>query len=315
MILVTTAAASALLSGLLLDAGLGEPKRWHPLAGFGRLATAVEKATRRGGADDAPPWTLRLRGAAAWLALVGGLTGLLWTIKPHDGAAGWLGDVLLLYLAVGGKSLAQHGEAVRTALAGGDLEEARRRVGWIVSRDTAALDPQGVAGATVESVLENGCDAVFGAIFWFLLLGGAGAAGYRLANTLDAMWGYKTPRYRHFGWAAARADDLLNYLPARLTALTYALLGRTAVAWRCWRRQAPTWKSPNAGPVMAAGAGALGVRLGGAAVYHGVGVERPPLGEGRPPEAGDISAALALVRRGVWLWAGATALLWGMGHA
>lgn len=140
---------------------------------------------------------------------------------------------------------------------------------------------------------------------------------FRLANTLDAMWGYRTPRYLQFGWAAARIDDLLNFLPARLTALSYALLGRTRPALACWRSQAPGWDSPNAGPVMAAGAGALGVRLGGTARYHGHEELRPPLGEGRAPDLAALHGALALVRRGAWLWLAAVATLgvlsWGAG--
>jgi adenosylcobinamide-phosphate synthase len=123
-----------------------------------------------------------------------------------------------------------------------------------------------------------------------------------LANTLDAMWGYRTPRYLYFGWAAARLDDVLNFVPARLTALTYALIGSTRNALRCWRLQAPAWESPNAGPVMAAGAGALELGLGGGAYYHGQWEERPPLGMGSPPDAAAITAALRLVRSGVVLW-------------
>jgi len=179
----------------------------------------------------------------------------------------------------------------------------------IVSRDTADLDEEGISRATVESVLENGCDAIFGALFWFVLAGAAGAVLYRLANTLDAMWGYRTPRYRDFGWAAARLDDLLNWLPARLTALSYVAMGtKPALAWRCWREQAPNWKSPNAGPVIAAGAGALGLALGGPARYHGEWQPRPALGEGLAPRAEDIGRAVALVRRALWLWLGVIAL-------
>ncbi|HEX8962160.1 MAG TPA: CobD/CbiB family cobalamin biosynthesis protein, partial [Rhodocyclaceae bacterium] len=178
----------------------------------------------------------------------------------------------------------------------------RRRVGWMVSRDTSVLDEEGVSRAAAESVLENGNDAIFGTLFWFFVAGGPGALLYRLANTLDAMWGYRDARRVHFGWAAARIDDVLNFIPARLTALTYALLGRTGVALACWRTQAGAWSSPNAGPVMAAGAGALAVRLGGAAIYHGAAEQRPTLGAGAPPAAADVGRAVALVERGQWLW-------------
>jgi adenosylcobinamide-phosphate synthase len=218
------------------------------------------------------------------------------------GATGAAATVALLYLALGHRSLRQHAAAVAAALRRDDLPAARAQVGRMVSRDCARLDRAGIAGATVESVLENGNDAVFGALLWFALAGAPGAVAYRLVNTLDAMWGYRNARYRDFGWSAARLDDVLNYLPARLTAISYALLGRTHDALTCWRAQAPAWKSPSAGPVMAAGAGALGVRLGGPACYGGQRQERPPLGSGAAPGAHDIDRALALVGRAVLLW-------------
>jgi adenosylcobinamide-phosphate synthase len=125
---------------------------------------------------------------------------------------------------------------------------------------------------------------------------------FRLANTLDAMWGYRTPRFVAFGWAAARIDDVLGYLPARLTALSYALIGHTRTALACWRVQAPAWDSPNAGPVMASGAGALGLRLGGPAICEGVREERPVLGCGSDPDATSIHRALRLVRSAYLMW-------------
>lgn len=281
------------LLAVLLDGWLKEPRRWHPLVGFGCWAGWIEG--RLHGAS-------RLRGAVA-LALAVAPPVLLTVAGLYLlGKLSWAGEAVLLYLAIGAASLGQHAEAVADALEDGDLEKARQAVGCIVSRNTANLDEAGVSRAAVESVLENGNDAVFGALFWFFVAGAPGAVAYRLANTLDAMWGYRNERYLHFGWAAARLDDVLNWLPARGTALTYALLGKTSTAWRCWRSQAPGWDSPNAGPVMAAGAGALGVRLGGPAIYHGQVEERPTLGEGNEAAAADIGRAVGLVKRGIWLW-------------
>ncbi|MDP1525482.1 MAG: adenosylcobinamide-phosphate synthase CbiB [Rhodocyclaceae bacterium] len=298
--------ALSALAGVLLDRLLGEPRRWHPLVGFGRLADAAERALRRGAPGD--PVSNRLRGLVAW-ALV---------VLPFVALAAWFThpvlDALLLWLALGGRSLAEHARAIAAPLAAGDLAAARTAVGMIVSRDTTGLDEEGVATAAVESVLENGNDAVFGALFWFFLLGGAGAVLFRLANTLDAMWGYKDARRIYFGWAAARLDDALNFVPARLTALTYALLGSTQNALACWRTQASAWASPNAGPVMAAGAGALKVGVGGTAIYHGHVEERPRLGAGTPPTAADIGRAVVLVARGQWLWLAAF-VVWSVAHA
>ncbi|PKO73985.1 MAG: cobalamin biosynthesis protein, partial [Betaproteobacteria bacterium HGW-Betaproteobacteria-15] len=210
------------------------------------------------------------------------------------------------------KSLHQHAHAVTQALDNNDETQARIAASWMVSRDSAAIEP---VPATIESVLENGNDGVFGALFWFFVLGGTGVLLFRLANTMDAMWGYKTPRLYYFGWAAARLDDVLNYIPARLTALTYALLGKTHTALRCWAKQAPLWDSPNAGPVMAAGAGALNIKLGGAARYQGEWHERPQLGSDKQPRATDIDRALKLVRHGVYLWLAVFILIVGIYHA
>ncbi|WP_153114671.1 adenosylcobinamide-phosphate synthase CbiB [Rhodocyclus tenuis] len=324
------------LAAVLLDRLFGEPPRFHPLVGFGKLADALAGALNRprqntqggnaGGtitaqagatpaaalavakaaplAESYPPSTDVIRrgaGLLAWaLAVLPWVALAAWLCAPAR--LGWIGDVLLLTLALGGRSLAEHAVQVGADLVAGDLAAARRHVSFLVSRNTAELDEEGVARACVESTLENGADAIFGALFWFALLGGPGAVLYRLANTLDAMWGYRTPRLAAFGWAAARLDDLLNYVPARLTAVAYALCGATRTAFACWRSQAPQWDSPNAGPVMAAGAGALGLSLGGAATYHGQIETRPTLGAGRAPRGADIASALRLVRRALALW-------------
>lgn len=301
---------------LLVDTGLGEPRRLHPLVGFGRWAAAVERALH---ADR------RMAGVMAWCIAVLPVVGLVgWAVHAVSARSPALGvamSVVMLYLTMGHRSLSDHAQPIAAALDAQDLPAARAAVGRVVSRDTAALDATQVAGAATESVLENGCDAVFGALFWFVLFGAPGAVLYRLVNTLDAMWGYRTLRYARFGWAAARIDDLLNYVPARLTAAAYAMCGDARRAWYCWRTQGGTWKSPNAGPVMAAGAGAIGVRLGGPAPYHGTWSDRPALGEGREPDAGTIRASLRLVRNSAFawlgvLWLGAAVVVWvGGAHA
>jgi adenosylcobinamide-phosphate synthase len=295
------------VAGVALDAVLGEPKRWHPLVAFGQLAGRIEQRFNPAGGG----W--RSHGVSAWCLAVLPLTLLTWLLTQISGLS-WLVEILALYAAVGLKSLGEHAMPVAQALRLGDLPLARERVGYMVSRNTEQLDAAGVARAGTESVLENGSDAVFAALFWFLLAGAPGVVLYRLSNTLDAMWGYRNERYERFGWAAAKIDDVLNYLPARLVALTYALLGKTRLALSCWRTQAPQWDSPNAGPVMAAGAGALGVSLGGAAEYHGELHQRPSLGAGPPPQARDIERALNLVNAGVLLWL-LLIVLWGVGHA
>lgn len=289
--------ALLLAGGVALDAILGEVRRWHPLVGFGRLAGALEEAFNRGGQRY---W----KGVFAWLLAVLPPVWLAHWLTVMNGMAALAIHALLLYFSLGLRSLREHTLPIEQALAHGDLAQARALTARIVSRDTGHADEGELAKAAVESLLENGNDAVFGTLFWFMIAGGPGALLFRLANTLDAMWGYRTPRYLAFGCAAARIDDVLNWIPARLTALCYALLGDTRSAWQCWRAQARAWSSPNAGPVMAAGAGALGLALGGHASYDGVVELRPPLGNGRAAQAPDIGRAWRLVAGTVMLWVG-----------
>ncbi len=318
----------SVLIALLLDYLLQEPKRFHPLVGFGNLAIAIEQRFNRSNDPEAKQKRL---GMLAWLIAVLPITliallldrwllggSVLWLSASWAGSSSTASLILstlaggiVLYLAIGWQSLLSHALAIAKPLHEGDLDSARGAVGMIVSRDTSELDEQAVASAATESVLENGADAIFAAIFWFCVLGIPGVVLYRLSNTLDAMWGYKNERFLHFGWCAARIDDLLNFIPARLTALSYALMGKTRIALDSWKQQAPTWKSPNAGPVMAAGAGAINVALGGAAIYHGQLQERPPLGprSGDAPSAQSIENACRLVNRGLLLWSGVLAVI------
>jgi adenosylcobinamide-phosphate synthase len=303
----------AALAAVVIDRLLGEVPRFHPLVGFGHLANGIE-ALLNGAARSpkeeaaAPKNGSRVMGALAWCLAISPPLALAFWWRAQPGWA-WVADVSLCYFSLGAHSLFSHGEAVRRPLAARNLPEARRRASWLVSRDTSRLCATGIARAGVESVLENGNDAVFATLFWFILLGGPGALLLRLANTLDAMWGYKNVRFLRFGWAAARLDDALNWIPARLTALTYALLGSPSRAFFCWRRQAAAWESPNAGPVMAAGAGSLGVLLGGSAVYEDVEEHRPHLGHGSDPDHRHIRAAIRLVQRGLWAWLGILLLI------
>lgn len=291
--------AILMLIGVLLDMRLGEATRWHPLAGFGNLAIAMEKKLNAGESRI-------VRGAFAWLLIVLPFALLAWVLTfwlaQFDALLALAVHALLLYFSLGLRSLRDHTLPIANALMDDDLPQARLLTARIVSRDTRQAEESDLAKAGVESLLENGNDAVFGTLFWFVLAGGPGVVLFRLANTLDAMWGYRTQRFNAFGRVAARIDDVLNFIPARLTALSYALLGNTRQAWQCWLAQAPSWSSPNAGPVMSAGAGALGISLGGAAIYDGEVEQRPPLGIGPAATGKDIARAWRLVVLTTALW-------------
>jgi len=299
---------SVLILALLLDRVWGEPRHLHPLIGFGLLASALE---RRFNSSLHGRWSGRMRGFAAVVLLVLVPLSVLCLLTVMSSAYAPIAialSTLLLYLTIGARSLGEHAGAVAVALRGDDLTLARLRVSYMVSRETAALDERACCGATVESVLENGSDSIVAPLLWFALgslvgLGAVMAVGYRIINTLDAMWGYRNERYQHFGWGAAKLDDVANYLPARLCAVSYALVAGSYRNARqslyCWRTQGGRWQSPNAGPVMASGAGALDINLGGAARYHGAVVQRPPLGAGAVPIVGDIERSLSLLNRAV----------------
>lgn len=282
----------------LLECTIAEPRRYHPIVGFGQVAQWLQQHLNTGSARG-------LRGCCAWLLLIGAVVGAVVLAKQH--LPDWLVDGVALWIALGAVSLYQHVEAVHRALLQDDLASARQALSMIVSRDTASLNTQQVCAATIETTLENGSDAIFASLFWFVLGASVGCAAeavllHRAANTLDAMWGYRTPQWEWFGKMTARADDVLNYVPARLTALSYAVIGNTRVALGCWSTQAQQHDSPNAGVVMAAGAGALGLQLGGGAVYAGTWQQRPLFGQGTAPHPHDIRTAQRLVAKTLALW-------------
>lgn len=289
-------AGIGLATGYLLDAAFGDPRRWHPVAGFGRLAATIE---RRTWADQ------RARGAVVTGGLVTAVVVAVLAVRRALGRR-WTGEAIVsaavTWAALGHTSLLREGAEMQRLLAAGDLPGARLRLSHLCGRDATTLDEIGLARATVESVAENTSDAVVAPLVWGLVGGAPAVAGYRALNTLDAMFGSRTSRYRRFGWAAARLDDLANWVPARLTAVLAAALaplvgGRSADARAAWHRDAHGHPSPNAGPVEAAFAGALGARLGGTVNTYGDHRDvRPSLGDGREVEVADIARAATLSR-------------------
>ena len=278
----STPLAAAL--GVMADRWLGEPPAAvHPVAAFGRAMTALEGRVWR---DS------RLAGAgyAAGGVGLGWAAGLvLGPSIPAGAAATWL--------VVAGRALGDEARAIGARLVDGDLDGARERLPALVGRDPQSLDAKGVTRAVVESVAENTVDAVVAPACWAAAGGAAGGGCYRAVNTLDAMVGHRNERYHRFGWAAARLDDVANWVPARLTGLLVALVRpRQAREILDAVVHPPAHPSPNAGVAEAAFAAALGLRLGGDTVYGGRVDPRPAFGTGRPPDPADIEAAVRLSR-------------------
>jgi adenosylcobinamide-phosphate synthase len=248
----------------------------------------------------------RLFGVLTLAAIVAVSAGAGWLITRFGGpwaviAVGWLG--------LAQRSLWDHVQVVAKPLAAGDLDGARAAVGMIVGRDVGRLSESDVAAAAIESLAESFCDGVVAPLFWFVVAGLPGLFVYKAVNTADSMIGHREPRWRSFGWASARCDDLLNLIPARLAGVLVALAAmfilKRGGGWKVMLRDAGKHASPNAGWPEAAIAGALGVRLGGPTWYDGALSQRPVLGEGRAPEAADLARALK-----VYLVAGA--IVWLM---
>jgi len=285
---------AGIAAGYLADVVFADPRRGHPVAGFGWCASTLERFSYR---DS------RGSGVLHTVALVTGVAGA--GALAQRRAAGGVPLALLAaaatWTALGGTSLAATGAAMADLLDGGDLDGARALLPSLCGRDPAALDGPGLARAACESVAENTADASVAPLLWAAVAGVPGVLAYRGINTLDAMIGHRSVRYLRFGWAAARSDDVVNYVPARVTGVLAALCspaigGTGSGALTAWSRDAGRHPSPNAGVAEAAFAGALGVRLGGPTQYcHELEI-RPTLGEGHSPVLRDLRRAVRLSR-------------------
>jgi adenosylcobinamide-phosphate synthase len=285
-----TRRSTLLIGGFAADRLFGDPQRFHPVAGFGTVAGVLE---RRIWADD------RRSGVAYAGALVGGTvvaTSAACAAMRGRPLARALFEVAVLWSSLAGRSLERVAHAMGDTLASGDVAAARAIAPSLVGRDPSALDENELARATIESVAENTGDGVIAPLFWFAVGGAPAVAAYRAANTLDSIAGHRSERYFRFGWASARLDDLLNYLPARLgaAAVVAAAHRNAAGALRAVLADGRNHPSPNAGLYEASFAGALGLTLGGVNRYGDVVERRPQLGTGAQPRTSDIGRAARL---------------------
>lgn len=286
---------------LLVERLFGYPKFiqvliGHPVQWIGAGIAMLDRALNRGGLR-------KYRGLLA-LSVISAITLALTlplTLFLRGLEYGWLGEALLASTLLSQKSLRDHVRAVKDGL-DQNLEAGRDAVSRIVGRDPEALDESGVAKAALESLAENMSDGVIAPLFWLLVAGLPGAALYKVINTADSMVGYKSDKYRDFGWAAARVDDLVNLVPARVTGLLIAFAGGLSGgrALRAVVRDARSHVSPNAGWPEAAFAGALGIALGGPRSYQGKAIELAWMGDGRTAlTPSDIETGLELFNTGL----------------
>jgi adenosylcobinamide-phosphate synthase len=303
---------SVLLAALIAEALFGYPARLtHPVALVGQLIAHLDQHWNAGSYR-------RFMGVLVALILIALGSGAGFAIESI--ASGWSGAIAVIVIATTGlaqRSLHDHVVAVSRPLLAGDLRAARTAVSMIVGRDTAALDAPGVAAAATETLAESFCDGVVAPAFWFLIFGLPGLFAFKCISTADSMIGHMDDRYRDFGWASARADDVLNWVPARIAAVLICIAsGREWFkGWRVMRRDAGKHLSPNSGWPESAMAGALGVQLGGGAAYDGEWITRAKLGNGERPVAADLLRALTIYRRAclvLWVIIGiiAGALIW-----
>lgn len=302
--------AGAMAVAMAVDALMGWPaalfaRIGHPVTWIGRLISLLDRSWNR--SADVPS-IRRAAGTAAALLVIGICVGIGWFVQALL-PSGWTGTVLIGILAwplVALRSLYDHVAAVARPLQSGDIDAARLAVAQIVGRDPATLDEAGIARAAIESLAENTSDGIVAPVFWGALLGLPGIVGYKAINTLDSMIGHRSERHLYFGWAAARIDDIANFIPARLTGVLFSLVSLHFVrSLSCMMRDSSRHRSINAGWPEAAMAGALGVRISGPRSYHGIVTEEPWLNEGaRDPRAADLRSGLGLYIRAMLLLGG-----------
>lgn len=285
--------AIGLALGFVADRVFGDPARHHPVAGFGHIALTLEEQVW---ADERMPGVRFAAILVGGAATAGSLGERLLRRRP---VASTLLTAAATWAVLGGRSLSDEAAKVNALLDGDNLPAARQQLTHLVGRDPSHLDAQEISRATVESVAENTSDAVVAPLLAGAVAGVGGLLAYRAANTLDAMVGHRNSRYLEFGWASARLDDLLNLMPARVAATLTAVLaplvgGSRAMSFAVWTRDARRHPSPNAGPVEAAFAGALGVQLGGTNQYGARVEHRPTLGDGPAAQPDDIRRSIRL---------------------
>ncbi len=293
------------LVALAIDVAVGWPawlyaRAGHPVGAIARVIDLLERRWNR------PGLPRRLLGVAT-IAIVVVLTALVAVLAERGVRAvglGWVGVAVLAWPGLAQRTLYEHVRPVAAALGCGDLRAARRAVAVIVGRDTATLDEAGVARAAIESLAESFCDGIAAPLFWLLVGGLPGLWAYKAINTVDSLIGHREERWRDFGWAAARLDDVANWIPARVAAVLICVAG--GGGWRVMWRDARRHASPNAGWTEAAMAGVLGVRLAGPVAYDGVIADKPWIGEGQP------AAGAADIARALRVYGGACGLLWGI---
>ena len=293
---------------IILDHVFSEVKNFHPLVGFGRFSNLVEKRINN------IKTNIKSWGCFSWLVCM--IPLFMITLLLNKFKADFLDDYLsiildgiILYFVIGHKSLQQHALNIFNPLRQNNeqsLINARKQIAMMVSRDTTQLSQQQICRATVESVLENGHDAVIASLFWYAIGGLPFAILHRLVNTLDAMWGYRNEQFVNFGWCAAKMDDLMGWPSAKITVFLYALQGitnrRFVISLIHAKQQSQKYKSLNGGWVMAAGATVLNVKLGGLAVYEHHQTKSITLGQGEYVVSNDILRGIKLVSNSVWWW-------------